>query len=40
MILSIVDEPLSWSDTDDSLESMSDPGEEDDMPEDADLGVR
>ena len=36
-ILSIVDEPPSWSDADDSLESMSDPeDDEDDMPEDKD----
>ncbi|KAF8269991.1 hypothetical protein EI94DRAFT_1699168 [Lactarius quietus] len=33
MIFTIVDEPPSWSDADDSLESMSDPDEEeDDMP--------
>ena len=36
-IFSIVDEPPSWSNADDSLESMSDPEEdEDDMPEDKD----
>jgi cysteine protease ATG4 len=35
-IFSIVDEPPSWSDVDDSLESMSEPDEEDDMPEDKD----
>ena len=35
-IFSIVDEPPSWSDADDSLESMSDPDEEDDMPDDKD----
>jgi cysteine protease ATG4 len=35
-IFSIVDEPPSWSDADDSLESMSEPDEEDDMPEDKD----
>jgi hypothetical protein len=29
MIFSIVDEPPSWSDVDDSLESMSEPEEED-----------
>ena len=33
-IFSIVHEPPSWSDADDSLESMSDPDEEDDMPDD------
>jgi cysteine protease ATG4 len=40
MIFSIVDEPPSWSDVDDSLESMSEPEEEEeeeeDMPEDKD----
>ncbi|KAH8980199.1 hypothetical protein EDB92DRAFT_1937183 [Lactarius akahatsu] len=35
-IFSIVDEPPSWSDADDSLESMSDPDEEEDMPDDKD----
>lgn len=35
-IFSIVDEPPSWSDADDSLESMSDPDEEEDMPYDKD----
>jgi cysteine protease ATG4 len=39
-IFSIVDEPPSWSDVDDSLESMSEPeeeeDEEEDMPEDKD----
>ena len=36
-IFSIVDEPPSWSNADDSLESMSDSEEdEDDMPEDKD----
>jgi cysteine protease ATG4 len=36
-IFSIVDEPPSWSDADDNLESMSDPEEdEDDMPDDND----
>ena len=36
-IFSIVNEPPSWSDADDSLESMSDPEEdEDDIPEDKD----
>ena len=35
-IFSIVDEPPSWSDVDDSLESMSEPDEEDDIPEDKD----
>ena len=35
-IFSMVDEPPSWSDADDSLESMSDPDEEDDMPGDKD----
>jgi cysteine protease ATG4 len=35
-IFSIVDEPPSWSDVDDSLESLSEPDEEDDMPEDKD----
>ena len=43
MIFSIVDEPPSWSDVDDSLESMSEPEEEeeeDDMPEDKDISSR
>ena len=43
MIFSIVDEPPSWSDVDDSLESMSEPEEEeedDDMPEDKDSSSR
>jgi cysteine protease ATG4 len=35
-IFSIVDEPPSWPDADDSLESMSDPEEEDDIPDDKD----
>ena len=35
-IFSIVDEPPSWSDADDSLELMSDRDEEDDMPDDQD----
>jgi cysteine protease ATG4 len=35
-IFSIVDEPPSWSDVDDSLESMSEPEEEEDMAEDKD----
>jgi hypothetical protein len=35
-ILSIVDEPPSWSEADDSLESMSDPEQEDGMPDDKD----
>ncbi|KAH9980532.1 hypothetical protein BJV74DRAFT_101947 [Russula compacta] len=33
-IFSIVDEPPSWSEVEDSLESMSEPEEEEDMPED------
>jgi cysteine protease ATG4 len=43
MIFSIVDEPPSWSDVDDSLESMSEPEEEEeeeDMPEDKDTSSR
>ncbi|KAF8269959.1 hypothetical protein EI94DRAFT_868993 [Lactarius quietus] len=32
----IVDEPPSWSDADDSLELISDPDEEDVMPDDED----
>lgn len=44
-IFSIVDEPPSWSDVDDSLESMSEPeeeeeDEEEDMPEDRDDSSR
>ncbi|KAI0245661.1 hypothetical protein BJV78DRAFT_1287349 [Lactifluus subvellereus] len=35
-IFSIVDEPPSWSDVDDSLESMSEPDEEEDIPDDKD----
>lgn len=36
-IFSIVDEPPLWSDADDSLESMSDPEEDEgDMPDDKD----